>query len=64
MFLEKIMILDSEDTDYNGRSCKIKGSNKEEADEEMNHEYRSHIHQVKGIIGRIEFSWKDNGFQN
>lgn len=58
------MILNSEDTDYNMRSCKIKGSNKEEADEEMDHEYRSCIHQVKGIIGRRECIWKDNGFQN
>lgn len=46
------MVLSSEDTDYNVRSCKSKGSNKEEADEEMNHGYRSHIHQVKGITGR------------
>lgn len=41
MFLEKIMILGSEDTDY-VRSCKIKGSNKEEVDEEMNMD-RDHI---------------------
>lgn len=40
MFLEK-MILGSEDTDYNVRSCKIKGSNKEEV-EEMNMD-RDHI---------------------
>lgn len=33
MFLEKIVILGSEDTDYNERSCKIKGFNKKEADE-------------------------------
>lgn len=49
--LEKTMMLSSKDTDYNVRSCKIKGSNKED-DKEMNHGYRSRNHQVKGIIGR------------
>lgn len=46
MFLQKIIILGSEDKGYNVRSCKIKGFNKKEADEKVNHEYRSFIYQI------------------
>lgn len=35
MFLEKIVVLGSEDIGYDVRSCKIKGFNKEVVDEEM-----------------------------
>lgn len=46
MFLEKIVVLGSEDTGHDVRSCKIKGFNKEAADEEMHRGRRRLTHHV------------------